>query len=266
MSNSNLHKAKRAKNDGFYTQLVDIEKELSNYPGAFEDKIVYCNCDDPNESNFVKYFKDNFEQLGLKKLLVNYLHDGEGDFRSEEAITLLKEADIVVTNPPFSLFREYVAQLIEYDKRFLIIGTLNAIAYKQIFPLLKYNKIWLGYTFPREFRLAQEAKFWVRVDMDGNKYCKIGNALWYTNLEPAKLNDKIVLDKKYTPEEYPHYNNYDAINVDRTANIPFDYAGVMGVPISFMTKYNPEQFEILGQVNPNIGGRKVYVRILIRRK
>ena len=275
MSNKNMHTAKRAKNDEFYTQLSDIEQELGHYREAFQDRVVYCNCDDPRTSNFFRYFAMNFNYLGLKKLItVSYnpggrsskieitevkdLNDdgrvgladaeyllehsedalvpleGDGDFRAEETIALLKQADIVVTNPPFSLFRPYIAQLMEYDKRFLVIGNMNAITYKETFPLLKDDKMWLGCTSPKTF-----------VQPDG-PIKKFGNILWYTNLYRTTRKDELVLYKKYTPEEYPHYDNYDAINVNRTADIPYNYYGVMGVPITFLTKHNPAQFEIVG--------------------
>ena len=310
MSNKNMHAAKRAKNDEFYTQMPDIERELIHYREHFKDKVVYCNCNDSNSSNFFKFFGMNFNSLGLRKLIttgytlggqavkieitevkdftgdgrigledVEYFleHDedalvlleGDGDFRSEECIALLEEADITVTNPPFSLFREYVTQLIEYDKRFLIIGSLNAITYKEIFPLLKEDKMWLGYTNPKSF-----------LQPDGS-IKKFGNILWYTNLEHDKRNEELILYKKYTPEEYPQYDNYEAIEVSRTANIPLNYAGVMGVPITFLTKHNPEQFEIIGcsysygepkgyhfdekGFNVSVDGKEVYKRLFIQR-
>jgi len=271
---SNLHKAKTTKNDEFYTQLADIERELKHYRHHFKDKVVYCNCDDPRVSNFFHYFSYNFENLGLKKLIttcyknqdmdlfsqndseqaiyleyegekdggtvptvenigVNYLK-GDGDFRSEECIDLLKEADIVVTNPPFSLFREYVAQLVEYDKKFLIIGNVNAITYKEIFPLIKENKLWLGYNTTRYF-----------YQPDGTLF-ETARTYWYTNLDIAKRSEDLILYKTYNEEEYPKYDNYDAINVDKATEIPMDYEGLMGVPITFLDKYNPEQFEIIG--------------------
>ena len=259
-SNSNLHKAKDAKNDEFYTQLTDVSKELMHYRQHFKNKIVLCNCDDPNYSAFWTYFHLNFSELGLKKLIsIHYdrteptykmvyeggddsnieagtqlLLEGNGDFRNAECIEILKEADIVCTNPPFSLFREYIAQLMEYNKKFLIIGSKNAITYKKFFPFLKNGNVWIGYTNVVEF-----------LQPDGS-IKKFGNIGWYTNLDISKRHEKIVLQKYYTPEEYPKYVNYDAINVDKTADIPYDYDGVMGVPLSFMDKYCPDQFEIVG--------------------
>ncbi len=275
MANANLTQAKKAKNDEFYTQLSDIERELSHYKEHFRGKTVLCNCDDPRISNFFHYFAYNFEHLGLKRLIttcyknqdadlfsthnseqaiwLEYLGDkngdripspdeigihyfkGDGDFRSAECIELLKQADIVVTNPPFSLFREYVAQLIEYDKKFLIIGSKNAITYKEIFPLLKDNRIWIGINGVKTF-----------LKPEGNIQ-NFGNIGWYTNLEHSKRNEGIILYKQFVPELYPTYDNYNAINVDKVSDIPCDYDGVMGVPITFLDKYNPNQFEIIGQ-------------------
>ena len=261
--NSNLHNAKRLKNDEFYTQFEDIEKEMKHYAPHFKGKTIYCNCDDARESNFFKFFSLNFEKLGLKKLITtgykadgqgvaliyegdkngNRLPDteeitirplqGNGDFRSEECIEFLKEADIVVTNPPFSLFREYIAQLMEYGKKFLVIGSQNAITYKEVFPLIKENKLWLGVS-PRsmEFILPNGEK-------------GVVNACWFTNLDHAKRNKPLTLYKHYS-NEYKHYDNYDAIEVGKVCDIPMDYDGVMGVPITFLDKYCPEQFEILG--------------------
>lgn len=291
-SNKNLHSAKNAKKDEFYTQLSDIERELKHYKEHFKGKTVFCNCDDPRVSNFFHYFSHNFESLGLKKLIttcyksqnadlfstndseraiyleytgdknnnkvpdpeeigIKYL-EGDGDFRSKECIELLKQADIVVTNPPFSLFREFVAQLIEYDKKFLIIGNMNALTYKEIFKLVKENKLWVGPSIrsgDREFGVPDEyplnaAGF--RIDEDGRKYIRVKGVRWFTNLDFVERHEDLILYKKYTPEEYPTYDNYDAINVDVTKEIPVDYDGAMGVPITFLDKYNPEQFEILG--------------------
>lgn len=286
--NKALGEAKKNKKDEFYTQLQDIERELKNYKSHFEGKVVYCNCDDPRVSNFFHYFSYNFEHLGLKKLIatcyksqsidlfsandcekavyleyfgdknknkipdleeiqVNHLK-GDGDFRSLECIELLKEADIVVTNPPFSLFREYVSQLIEYKKDFLIIGHQNAVKYKEIFPLMRDNKIWLGFGFKgsaghfindtyENYATASDKK-------DG--MIRVSGVHWFTNLDIKKRHEDLILYKKYTPEEYPKYENFDAINVDVTKEIPCDYEGLMGVPITFMDKYNPDQFEIIG--------------------
>ena len=204
------------------------------------------------------------------------LLEGDGDFRSEECVSLMQEADIIVTNPPFSLFREFVSQLIEHDKQFLILGNINAITYREIFPLLKENRMWLGVNANKtmEFRLADSYLKWSRVDDEGNKYGKVPGITWYTNLEHGRREEELLLYKRYTPEEYPHYDNYDAINVNRVANIPLDYDGVMGVPITFMTKYNPEQFEILGDERDlniekgrgYINGKRMYGRIFIKRK
>lgn len=290
MANRNLNKAKGAKKDEFYTQLEDINNELRHYREHFRGKTVLCNCDDPRVSNFFTYFAYNFEFLGLKRLITtcyknqdtnlfsqnmsekavyliyegdkngNHIPDpdeigvkplkGDGDFRSEECIELLKQADIVVTNPPFSLFREYVAQLIEYNKKFLIIGNQNAITYKEIFPLIMQNKIWLGYkTGDMSFKVPADSepratRYWQ--DETGQKWRSMGNICWFTNLDHRKRHEDLILYKKYSPEEYPKYDNYNAINVNKVAEIPYDYDGVMGVPITFLDKYNPEQFEIVG--------------------
>jgi hypothetical protein len=301
--NKVLCNAKSAKQDEFYTQLTDIEKELKHYKSHFSGKTVFCNCDDPEESNFWKYFYLNFEVLGLKKLIATHYdpkeptykieYDGErikidklegnGDFRSQECIELLKESDVVVTNPPFSLFREYVAQLMEYDKKFLIIGNQNAITYKEIFPLLKGNKMWLGYSIhsgDREFRVPNHYTIYSpskRVDSEGNQYVRVVGVRWFANLDYEERHEDILLYKKYNETDYPKYDNYDAINVDKTKDIPCDYHGAMGVPITFMDKYNPEQFEITGQMvttkvdefnhgYPYINGKKLYARIVIKRR
>lgn len=287
--NKHLHSAKTSKQDEFYTQLSDIEKELKHYKDHFKGKVVLCNCDDPRVSNFFHYFSYNFEQLQLKKLIttcyknqnadlfsenkseraiyLEYSGDkngdnvpnpeeigikhfkDDGDFRSKECIQLLKEADIVVTNPPFSLFREYVAQLIEYDKKFLIIGNQNSVSYKEIFTLFKEDKIWLGYTHPVNFVVPnhyeqRELRSWR--DENGTNWRSLGNACWFTNLDIAKRHEDIILYKQYNKTEYPKYDNYDAIEVSKFADIPMDYEGAMGVPITFLDKYNPNQFEILG--------------------
>ena len=315
MANANLSNAKRAKNDEFYTQLSDIEKEMAHYKDSFKGKIVYCNCDDARDSNFFKFFANNFESLGLKKLITtgykekgkgvklvyegdkngNFMVDdtevvvteleGNGDFRSEECIELLKECDVVVTNPPFSLFREYVAQLMEYGKKFLIIGDGNAVTYKEIFPYIKNNELWLGV----EMKGCQQSVFIVpatRIDTntkermcDGKmRYSTIVNtASWFTNIPHNRRNTELDLYKKYSADEYPKYDNYDAIEVSKVSEIPMDYNGVMGVPISFLGKYCPTQFEIVGldryvEDNPHYGhrfhinGKETYARILIKRK
>ena len=304
--NSNLTKAKKAKNDEFYTQITDIEKELVHYHGQLRDKVVFCNCDDPEWSNFWRYFDLNFDHIGLKGLIATH-YDPEkptykleirrdpetgkklppvrtdlkqnGDFRSPECVELLKECDVVVTNPPFSLFREYVAQLMQYGKKFVIIGNMNAITYKEIFPLIKDNKLWYGPSISsgdREFGVPdsyplQAAGF--RVDEKGKKYIRVKGVRWYTNLDHAKRHEPLTLFRRYydDPSKYPHYDNYDAINVDRTVDIPEDYDGVMGVPISFLDKYCPEQFEIIrfrhGDNGKDLcyGGKTPYFRILIRK-
>lgn len=269
--NQNLRRAQLNENDEFYTRLSDIENELRHYREHFKGKTVYCNCDDPRVSNFFHYFSYNFDHLGLKKLITTCyknkqmdlfsLHDqekaialvyegeknsgrvptvenigilyleGDGDFRSPEAIEFLKETDIIVTNPPFSLFREYVAQLIEYDKKFLIIGNHNAITYKEIFPLIKNNTVWTGYS-PRSMEFETPSG-----------ELKSINASWFTNLDIAKRHEKLILYKRYSPEEYPKYDNYDAIEVGEVNRIPVDYEGVMGVPVTFLDKYNPAQLK-----------------------
>jgi len=310
-SNKNLHDANRAKKDEFYTQLTDIEKELGHYKEHFKGKVVFCNCDDPTESNFWKYFTLNFKFLGLKKLIATHYEEDEpsyklemvkdepgttrtelkqnGDFRSPECIEILKEVDIVVTNPPFSLFREYVAQLIEYKKKLIILGNMNAITYKEIFKLMKENKIWLGcsiHSGDREFRVPDDYPLDAassRIDENGNKFLRIKGVRWFTNLDYKERHEELDLYKKYSENEYPKYDNYNAINVDKTKDIPMDYGGVMGVPITFMDKYNPEQFVILGNSNVTgerehlmngvksatnctyINGKPQYARVLIKR-
>lgn len=255
MANKNLSKAKAAKNDEFYTQYKDIESELSHYSAWFNGKKVLANCDDYRVSNFVKYFIDNYWELGLTGFTAVCYDNGtgawkmdydgnvqsikplqqNGDFRSPESIELLKQADVVVTNPPFSLFREYVAQLMEYDKKFLVIGNKNAVITKEIFPLIKNNKIWLGYTTPNEFKTP-----------DGEITKKVtGLCRWFTNISTTKRSEKLILGKHYKPEDYPKYDNYDAINVDKIADIPLDYHDVIGVPVTFIDKYCPDQFEII---------------------
>ena len=324
--NRNLHNAKNAKKDEFYTQLSDIENELRHYQKHFKGKVVYCNCDDPKISGFFHYFSHNFEKLGLKKLIttcyknqqmdlfskndceqsiyleyegdkngnrvpdpeeigVKYLK-GDGDFRSDECIELLKQADIVVTNPPFSLFREYVAQLIEFDKNFLIIGSMNAITYKEIFKLIKEDKIWLGFNNTQKwFQVPDNDKRYTKIE-NGTKLISMGNTGWYTNLDHSKRHEDLRLYESYNPEKYPKYDNYNAINVDKVKEIPKDYKGFMGVPITFLDKYNPEQFDVIGQTHSGdksanteilrtdknnrhrglIKGKQKYARILIKNK
>jgi hypothetical protein len=286
-ANLNLRKASSAKKDEFYTQLSDIENELKHYKKHFKNKVVYCNCDDPRVSNFFHFFSYNFEKFGLKKLIAtcyksqdmdlfskndseqaiyleyegdknnNNIPDpkeigikklkGDGDFRSKECIELLKQADIVVTNPPFSLFRQYVAQLLEYDKKFVIVGHQNALTYKEIFPLIKENKIWLGYGFKggaAHFLNTQYQDYATAGDHKEGMI-RVSGVTWFTNLEISKREEDIILYKEYTPDEYPKFDNYDAINVNKTKEIPKDYKGLMGVPITFLNKHNPEQFEII---------------------
>ena len=316
--NKTLNKANKSKNDDFYTQLTDIEKELKHYKKHFKNKVIFCNCDDPHISNFFHYFSYNFKQLGLKKLIttcyknqqmnlfsdyksekaiyLEYTGDknnvpdpkdigikhlkGDGDFRSQECIELLKQSDIVVTNPPFSLFKEYVAQLVEFNKKFLIIGNTNALSYKEIFKLFKENKIRTGYTnfnVGMFFIVPKDWKHFHHIDENGNKIARVSTSWWFTNLEVEKHKDFIILYKKYNSKEYPKYDNYNAINVNNVNNIPMDYKGVIGVPITFLGKYNPEQFEIVGQMAttkvdrfnhgyPYINDKKIYARILIKNK
>ena len=347
-NNKNLSQANKAKKDEFYTQLVDIENELRHYKQFFKGKTVFCNCDDPYESNFVKYFAMNFNTLGLKKLIatcyatspvmytqLTFLGDeievgvydegkkpykieiaevrdengdgaididdfeamlrnnppellgGDGDFRSDECIALLKEADVVVTNPPFSLFREYIAQLMQYEKKFIIIGHQNAITYKEIFPLIQDNKIWLGYGFKGNagFFINTRYEDYAKSGQHKEGMIRVSGVMWYTNIDIQKRHEDLILYKPYTPEEFPKYDNYNAIEVSKSIEIPCDYDGVMGVPITFMDKYNPEQFEIIGATEsegkgfsnglwneeskvaqPLVKGERKYKRIFIRRK
>ncbi len=324
MANSALTAAKAAKKDEFYTQLTDIEKELAHYKEHFRGKTVLCNCDDPRVSNFFKYFTLNFDHLGLKRVIatcyksqsvdlfsthdceqaVYQIYDGErdtnnmpdeneiavkplkgdGDFRSAECIELLKQADIVVTNPPFSLFREYVAQLIKYEKKFLIIGNKNALTYKELFPLIKNNLMWTGYRgFAGGMWFKSDYEGKTEKIIDGQRIINVPS-IWFTNLDIKKRHEDLPLYKRYTPEEFPKYDNYDAINVNKTSDIPCDYEGVMGVPITFLDKYNPEQFEIIDardctdidklkkkstylvkDKDSAINGKATYARILIRK-
>ena len=267
-NNSNLHRAKKARNDEFYTQLSDIENELAHYREHFKDKVIYCNCDDPTQSNFVKYFQINFDTLNLKRLIatgyrkncrgLKLVYDsnskdaeveeleGDGDFRSPECVKLLDEADIVVTNPMFSLFREYVAQLVGHGKKFLILGNFNGVTFKEIFPLIKNNKLWLGcgQTSATWFQVPEDTENQFAKYVDGKKMVPV-KACWYTNLDHGKRHEFLTLTEKYDPAKYPKYDNYDAINVDKVKDIPKDWDGVMGVPITFLDKYNPEQFEIV---------------------
>lgn len=317
-TNTLLQKAKKKKSDEFYTQLPDIESELQHYANHFQGKVVYCNCDDPRNSNFYRYFAENFHRLGLKSLIAScyreahcdlfnmdagekgfyYIYNGtenenvipsdddliyfngDGDFRSKESIELLVKADVVVTNPPFSLFREYVSQLVKYEKSFLIIGNINAITYKEIFNLIKNNKVWLGVNLGRGisgFIVPEHYELYgteARIDKSGNRIISPNNCLWLTNMDNALRNEEIVLTKRYADNElaYPRYDNYDGINVDKTQDIPMDYAGCMGVPITFLHKFNPKQFEIIkfrkgdDDKDLSINGKCPYFRILIRNR
>jgi len=318
--NKSLRKANLSKNDEFYTQLSDIEKELGYYREHFNGKVVFLNCDDPEESNFWKYFSLNFEYLGLKKLISTHFGNGRpaykleivrdlnndgkvneldtiktklkqnGDFRSPECIEILKEVDIVVTNPPFSLFREYVAQLIEYNKHFIILAQQNAISYKEIFKLIKEGKLWLGadnngtkwFKVPDNYEITTESRKKIE---DGKKFFSMGSVVWFTDLDIKKRHDDLILYKTYKrhEEEYLKYDHYDAINVDRVMDIPADYKGAMGVPVTFLDKHNPEQFEILdgigrysmlsgptdktrGTYLTKINGYPKFARIIIKNK
>ncbi|EGD6457196.1 modification methylase [Salmonella enterica] len=264
-SNCKLQAAAKAKNDEFYTMFSDVEKELRFYREHFRGKTIFLNCDD-DTSNFWKFFQLNFEFFGLKKLVATHYEtenasyklemtgptsifetklSGNGDFRSPESVAIMKEADIVITNPPFSLFREFVAQLVEHGKKFLIVGNKNAITYKEIFPLIKANKLWLGIHLARWYVLPDSAAKWDKLDENGKKLAE-APGLWFTNLEHSQRNEDIVLYKDYTPDEFPTYDNFNAIEVSKSADIPVGYNGVMGVPITFLNKYNPNQFEIIG--------------------
>lgn len=317
--NDFLRKAKRNKNDEFYTQFKDIENELHNYKSHFKGKVVYCNCDDPINSNFFKYFVEYFEELGLKKVIAscyfsneydifnyntefkngyyyeyagknNKVEDinkenvtyfkGDGDFRSTESIELLKMADIVVTNPPFSLFREFVSQLVEYQKKFLIIGNINAITYKEIFKLIQENQVWLGINLGRGisgFIVPEHYELYgteTKIDEDGNRIVSPNNCLWLTNLDNFKRHEDIELKNNYigNEENYPKYDNYNGINVNKTMDIPHDYNGHMGVPITFLHKFNPDQFEIIrfrkgdDGKDLSVNGKCPYFRIIIKNK
>ncbi|WP_059369375.1 adenine-specific methyltransferase EcoRI family protein [Treponema endosymbiont of Eucomonympha sp.] len=311
--NATLNEASKAKNNEFYTQISDIERECGHYKRHFEDKIIFCNCDDPDISGFWRYFHINFALLGLRKLVsthfvyANMFSPGDtykmvyeggydadftagtktalknnGDFRSAECIEILKEADIVITNPPFSLFSEYVAQLVEYEKQFLIIGHQNAITYKDVFKLIKDTKIWFGYNNFDSSRFIMpdyydSAKSKYAYEENGIKYGRVSGLRWYTNFDHNKRHESLMLYKKYTPAEYPKYDNFDAINIDKTADIPQDYSGVMGVPVTFFDKHSPEQFEIIGNLGcyaPDgyslisalyLDKHKMYKRIAIRK-
>ena len=332
MPERTLDTAKEKKSDEFYTQLTDIEKEMIHYKNHFREKTILCNCDDPRVSNFFKYFALNFNEFGLKKIIstcyknqeidlfsqndcekavyIEYVGNpndptstdfstidvknlkGDGDFRSTECVELLKQADIVITNPPFSLFREYIAQLIKYEKKFIILGNVNALSYKETFTLIKENKVWLGYSIhsgDREFGVPDYYPLnaaGCRIDENGKKYIRVKGVRWFTNIDYSERHEDLVLYKTYNSEEFPKYDNYDAIEVSKTADIPMDFDGVMGVPITFLDKFNPDQFEILGMessagydpnivgiprlregdARPSINGKTTYARIFIKRK
>ena len=318
-NNRLLQTAKAAQKDEFYTQLSDIERELKHYKDQFEGKTVYCNCDDPRVSNFFHFFSYNFENFGLKRLiascyknqemdlfsknksetaiLLDYSGDknnnsvpdpteigirnlnGDGDFRNQESIEFLKQADIVVTNPPFSLFREYMSQLVQYDKKFLVIGHQNAITYKEIFPLIMDNKIWLGHGFKgNAVHFISQYEDTATASDRREGMIRVSGVQWFTNLDVSKRHEELILYKKYTPAEYPKYDDFDAIEVGKTSEIPMDYDGIMGVPITFLNKYNPDQFEIVGNLGSyapdgyslaskiHINGQKIYKRIAIRNR
>lgn len=325
-SNNGLNVARASKKDEFFTLLPDIEKELKNYKPHFKDKTVFCNCDDPDESNFWRYFEMNFKKLGLKKLISTHYHESRptfkqelfidkngkkkitrtdlkqnGDFRSPESIAILKESDICVTNPPFSLFREFIAQLIDLDKQFLVIGSINAVTAKNIFPLIRDKKLWIGQSIrsgDREFRVPHDYPVHAagyRVDEQGNKYIRVKGVRWFTNMDYPDRHKDIALCCNYydDPSKYPIYENFNAIEVSKSKEIPIDYGGVMGVPITFLDKYSPDQFEIVMLANGNartsvslntlkkvgyrphpedrggvgiINGQRIYARVLIRRK
>ena len=297
MANENLIYAKKNKNDEFYTLLIDIEKEMRNYPSQFLNKTIYCNCDDYRKSNFVKYFHDNFSVLKIKKLIATgynvngngicYMYDGNneliiqlnghGDFRDEECRSLLKDADVVVTNPPFSLFREFIVLMMKFNKKFLIIGNKNAITYKEVFPLIQNNQLWCGVTMQCGGRFILPSS---DTDFTSASYKKVGDnntvvicgGHWFTNIVNKQRNSPLDLYKHYNPTEYPKYDNYDAIDCGKTCDIPMDYDGVIGVPITFLDKYCPEQFEIVkfrkgdDEKDLSINGKCPYFRILIRHK
>lgn len=332
MSNNQLQKARTGKKDEFYTQLSDIEKELKHYQKHFKGKTILCNCDDPRISNFFQYFALNFEKLKLKKLIttcyksqqmdlfsqndsekaikleyegdknnnkvpdpdeIGIFHlESDGDFRSQECIDILKQADIVCTNPPFSLFREYVAQLMKYKKKFVILGNLNAITYKETFSLIRDSKTWLGQSIhsgDREFGVPDNYPITAagsRIDESGKKFIRIKGVRWFTNIDYEERHEDLILYKKYNKKDYPKYDNYKAININKTKEIPIDCKRIMGVPITFLDKYNPDQFEVLGMASsagynkevvgipfigkkdarPLINGKNTYARIMIRKK
>lgn len=313
-TNEELCNARSKKNDEFYTQLPDIEKEMVNYQSFFKDKVVYCNCDDPRKSQFFTYFRQNFEQLQLKQLICTAYNPtgqgffcqydggnpegeiqiqqlkGSGDFRSPECLNILSKADVVVTNPPFSLFREYLSYVVQYKKKFLIVGNMNAITCKEVFPLIKNKQLWYGpsissgdraFYVPDDYPLEAAG---CGIDEEGKRYIRVKGVRWFTNIESDTKKPPLELYKIYSPEEFPTYDNYNAIEVSKTRDIPMDYTGVMGVPISFLDKYCPDQFEIIGitenadYLKPyykeghktyhraRLNGKVIYARLLIRKK
>ena len=305
--NKNLHNARTKRNDEFYTQYKDIKQEVDHYSKYLFGKTIYMNCDKPFESEFITYFVNNFSSFGIGKLIATYYNpdgvsekweyensdwtstklEGNGDFRSDECVSILQEADVVITNPPFSLFRDFIDLMFQHNKEFLVIGNNNAISYKDIFTLLKENKVWLGYSSNKhfEFKVPKDAENYQRIDDEGNKYDKGTAVSWFTNLGLQETHEELNLEEIYKGNEdkYPKYDNYNAINVDRVKQIPIDYKGYMGVPITFMSKYNPKQFEILGIMNtgeanegirlpntrhgrPLVNGKEKYIRILIKNK
>ena len=318
MANDSLNKAKKVKNDEFYTLYTDVAKELAHYQQHFKNKVIYCNCDNPEKSAFWRYFHINFSAMGLKKLIATYMGTptykmeytggndnditvglrtplkGDGDFRSQECLDILKESDIVVTNPPFSLFRKYVVLLVEHNKKFILIGNINAVSYKEIFPLIKEGKLWAGYSFNKAMLFEVDEGYTYDKKAtdkiaDGKKYARVPVIAWYTNLDINRQHEDLILTKNYTGNEinYPKYDHCDVINVSRVSDIPKDYFGIMGVPITFLGSWSSDQFEIIDLLNRysiydsqgindyikenhlhscNIDGKATYARILIRRK
>lgn len=317
--NGNLTVAKAARHDEFYTRFADVERELAHYRARFRGKVVYCNCDDPSRSSFWRYFHLNFGPLGLRRLVSTHYRDGkssyafeygggddndvsagvrtelsgDGDFRSPECAALLDECDVVVTNPPFSLFREFAGSLTERGKKFLIVGNVNAVTYKEFFPLLQRGEVWPGCAFNETWSFVVPDDYVATAVEGGERLAKVPGICWYTNLDHDRRHEPLELLRTYNPSDYPRYDNYDAINVGRTADIPADYDGLMGVPVSFLGRYCPEQFELVWKAFGNtrattqpelldalgyrkhpedrgglgvINGRRVYARLLIRRR
>jgi hypothetical protein len=296
--------ARKNKNDEFYTLFHDIENECNHYKEFFRNKIVYCNCDN-DSSNFFNYFVNNFNELNLKYLYATSYNDtcsilysyngknniigkvlnGNGSFNSDECIEILKKSDVVVTNPPFSMFRDYIKLMMEYDKKFIVIGNINAIKYKEIFPYIIENKLWFGYTFntpmifktPYKNEIETNRKCVLSKGYNPDYYIKVNSICWYTNVETDRCNKYLELTKQYSSEEYDKFDNFDAININNVKDIPYDYDGIMGVPITFLNKHNPNQFELIGVANhgkdnkydlfpPKVNGKDIYTRILIKRK